>query len=173
MMNFNGGGRGVLGGEQIDTEHKVPHTNLRARAEQKLMARKRSMRNRTKRYNCLLSPVNDKFDALDLNTFRPFKVVEDFWWKYRCEGAKFNLYDLILLAKSAARKSDFKREDLSRVLDDFSLFMIASYTIHYMDYDDSAVGKYVFFDDPNDIKQEIRFSFLKTLVGITEGGRRD
>ncbi|ERJ57684.1 hypothetical protein [Sphingobacterium paucimobilis] len=172
MKNFLRGGRGTLCDQNIKSEQQIIKKLRKTREERKLMSPEvaKFRVNRTRRYNRLLSPVHDKFESLDLNTFRPFKVVEEFWWKYRCDGAKFNLYDLILSARSTVRKSNGKLEDLNNFLDDFSLFMIASYIIHYMDYDDSAVGKYVFFDDQKNIKEEIRFSFLETLVGIQKGG---
>lgn len=119
-----------------------------------------------KKYGFLLSAVTDKFNNMDFRDYSPSQVIDSFWTEHNWSDPKINLFDLILMARGNKPPEKNSPEDLDKFLDNFASFMIASYTVHYLNHNDSKIGSYLSEQRTCSVKEEVRFDFLQRLLGI-------
>lgn len=119
-----------------------------------------------KMYSHLLSALADKFNNIDFQDFSPTQVIDRFWSEHNWDDPKINLFDLILMARGNKPVEKNSRDEIDRFLDEFAWFMVASYTVHCLNHDDSKIGSYLSDEKALDVKQEVRFDFLQRLLGM-------
>ncbi|SKB40613.1 hypothetical protein SAMN05660841_00339 [Sphingobacterium nematocida] len=123
-------------------------------------------RTRDEAYSQILSSMARKIDRIDFDSYCPSRVIENFWTKYNWNKETFNLFDLILAAKGTIAKSD----DADAFLDDFEYFIIAQYTIYYINYDYDILGFCYVEEELRSTKEGVRRGLLTRLVGIQGRG---
>ena len=119
-----------------------------------------------KLYSRLLSAITDNYNNTNFQDYSPSEVIDSFWTDHNWNNNGINLFDLILMARGnkSFRKKSFGEFD--KFLDDFSSFMIASHTVHYINRDNGKLGRYLSEQRALDVKEEVRIDFLNRLIGI-------
>ncbi|MBL1411477.1 hypothetical protein [Sphingobacterium faecale] len=125
-----------------------------------------TQRTRDEEYSQLLSSIAIKIDAIDFERYCPSRVIVDFWTKYNWNQDTFNLFDLIL----AARGTGWKADQAESFLEDFEYFIIAHYTIYYMNYDYDILGFCYLEEELRSTKEGVRRGLLTRLLGIQGRG---
>lgn len=123
-------------------------------------------RTRDEEYSQILSSIARKIDHIDFDTYCPSRVIENFWTKYNWNKETFNLFDLILATTGTITKSD----QVDAFLDDFEYFIIAQYTIYYINYDYDILGFCYVEEELRSTKEGVRRGLLTRLVGIQGRG---
>ena len=121
---------------------------------------------RDEQYSQILSSIARKIDHIDFDSYCPSRVIENFWTKYNWNKETFNLFDLIL----AARGINTKPDPQDAFLEDFEYFIIAQYTIYYMNYDYDILGFCYVEEELRSTKEGVRRGLLTRLVGIQGRG---
>ena len=119
-----------------------------------------------KMYGHLLSALADKFNNMDFKDYSPSEVINRFWSERDWHNQKVNLFDLILMARGNKPLGKNRTTDLDEFLDDFASFMIASYTIHYMNQGYHKMRRPLTEEEAHDVEQGIRFDFLGKILGM-------
>lgn len=117
---------------------------------------------RDEAYSQILSSIALKIDQIDFDSYCPSRVIEDFWTKYNWNKETFNLFDMIL----ATRGIHTKPVQQDAFLEDFEYFIIAQYTIYYMNYDYDILGFCYVEEELRSTKEGVRRGLLTRLVGI-------
>ncbi|MDR2282522.1 MAG: hypothetical protein LBE37_04905 [Sphingobacterium sp.] len=123
-------------------------------------------RTRDESYSQILSSIARKIDQIDFDDYCPSRVIEGFWARYNWNKETFNLFDLILAAQGINTKPD--QQDA--FLEDFEYFIIAQYTIYYMNYDYDILGFCYVEEELRSTKEGVRRGLLTRLVGIQGRG---
>src|SRR5690606_13140863 len=96
------------------------------------------------KYEELLSALANEFRTIEFVDYSPARVIDNFWARYNCNNMnRLNLFDMVLLAKGAVPEKSREAAELDRFVKDFVSFIIAGHTVHYMNRNYSAIGRYL------------------------------
>jgi|SRR5690606_20970499 len=117
-------------------------------------------------YGRFLSALAEEFNSMDFLNYCPSEIIDQFWTKHNWKDGNLNVFLLILSARRDMRPIRHAREDVEEFLRDFASFMIASYTTHCLNHDGRKIGKYMFEDEAENLKEAVRMDFLNRLIGL-------
>ncbi|NGM62682.1 hypothetical protein G5B30_12225 [Sphingobacterium sp. SGG-5] len=119
------------------------------------------------KYEELLSAMAEEFRTIEFTDYSPARVIDNFWSRYNCNNTdRLNLFDMVLLAKGAVPEKSREAMALDSFVKDFVSFIIAGHTVHYMNRNYSAIGRYLPVERVEEIKEGVRLDFVGRLSGL-------